>query len=152
MFFNCNWCRCSCHRKPENTCCKDDCRKGLDNKFDKNDCKQERKCCHIDSKDYGYDCKNDYGSQYYKYYDFQNNERFIDHDKDYYQNNELDCQQNFNYYDQYGSFDKYEKNENGCKFSYKKDKYECDRPCKPLDDQKCYCKPTKFVCFPICKD
>ena len=157
MFFNCNWCKSSCWCKQQK-CCKDYCHKERDIYGDKNkgyDFSQEKKSCDLDRKDYGYN-QNNYGND--KCFDRHEKEdfgKFNNYDQDYSQNYEIDSRQGFNYYDQYGSFNKFD---NYDSYGYEKDckhedKHDCYKPCKPsYNEKKCYCKPYKYVCFPIDKD
>ena len=155
MFFNnCNWCR--CWNKCEKRCCSNHCHKKDDY------CKQQdRKCCHLEQS-HNY-CHKDYCNQPNNGYDrFENNNQGFNY------NNYEDS--DFRYYDQYGSFDKFDDNDytcnkkhnhHDCKCSKKHhhDDYKCDKNddeyglgdykhCK-LDYDKC--QPTKFVCFSVDK-
>ena len=55
---------------------------------------------------------------------------------------------NFKYYDQYGSFDRFDDNDIGCNKKSNTDNNDCHKHCKPSYDK---CQPTKFVCFPVDK-
>lgn len=144
MFFNnCNWCR--CWNRCEKRCCNNGHEK------DKENCNHhEKKCCHTES---GYISHNHCCQHNDSYNKFNQNHPPLNQSFDY---NSYEYS-NFRYYDQYGSFDKFDDNDYTCNKKHNLDDCKCNKnnneyglgdykPCKP-DYNKC--QPTKFVCFPV---
>ena len=133
MFFNnCNWCR--CWNRCKNKCSSNHCHKRDDDQC------HSKKYCHID-RSIGY---NDRGCchKFDNYGMFENDGLLPDQCFDY-NNYEYS---NFKYYDQYGSFDRFDDNDIGCDKKSNTDNNDCHKHCKPSYDK---CQPTKFVCFPV---
>ena len=140
MFFNCNWCRTYCCRREQH--CNKSCHK------DRDDCEKEYKCCPqkkwccIEQPDI-YDNKNTCRC---------NNSHYQEKEGFYNGFNQTDnCDDDFKYYYQYGSFNNLNQTENKCNCGKKEQDHtkDCENYYKPNKEQ--YCKPTKFICFPIDK-
>ncbi len=151
MFFNnCNWCRCWSQHKSCNS--NNNCQ-NKDRKY------HDKKCCHVEqSHNYGI---NDYCHKSNNDYDrFDNNYSLSNQSFDY----DSYGYSNFRYYDQYGSFNKFD-DDYKCDKKHSHDD-ECDKKhshddCRydnnseynkcNYDPCKCgnKCQPTKFVCFPV---
>ena len=142
MFFNCNWCRPCCCRREQN--CNKPCHKEHDGEK-VCQCHQQTKWCCIQQPNV---YENKCGCK------CQNNNHFNNQENEGFPNNTLqdnNYEEDFKYYYQYGSFNNLNQTENKCNCRKKEQNNtrDCENLHKPNSEQ--YCKPTKFICFPIDK-